>query len=297
MTSTVALAYQHPKWLDRTEYPFTAHFFESTGVKQHYVDTGSGPVILLVHGTPSWSYDFRHLIKDLSKDFRCIAPDHIGFGLSDKPKDYDYSTQNHSQRLEALIEHLQLDSFILVAHDFGGPIAVRYAEAHPQKVSRIIMMNTWLWSFDQDPNYEKANKILSSPMIPFLYLSCNFSVRVIAPKAFGEQKASRQFKKHLRKPLGKRSKRFGTLAFVNSLLNDGDWFNSLWNNRKSIDHIPILLVWGMKDPAITPFSLHKLEEGFANTQTIQLDSAGHFPQEESPQVVINAIRTFLGSSV
>lgn len=83
-------------WLDKTEYPFTAKYFEVNGQKLHYIDEGNGDAILSPRNT-SWSFDFRKVIKSLKTNFRCIAFDHIGFGLSDKPEHYDYSTQNHAE--------------------------------------------------------------------------------------------------------------------------------------------------------------------------------------------------------
>lgn len=87
-------------WLDKTGYPFTSHYFDVAGYNLHFIDEGQGETILFVHGTPSWSFDYRHVIKTLTSNFRCIAVDHIGFGLSDKPEQYNYSTQNYSATLE-----------------------------------------------------------------------------------------------------------------------------------------------------------------------------------------------------
>ena len=96
-------------WLDTEEYPFESKYFNLYGTKLHYIDEGAGPVLLFVHGTPSWSFDFRNIIKVLSKKYRCVAIDHIGFGLSEKPKEYNYSTAGHSKNLEALVDDLNLN--------------------------------------------------------------------------------------------------------------------------------------------------------------------------------------------
>jgi haloalkane dehalogenase len=87
-------------------YPFDSHYYESAEGKMHYVDQGSGPVLLFVHGTPAWSFTYRHLIKTLSENYRCIAPDHLGFGKSDKPADADYAPQAHARRLGQFMAHL-----------------------------------------------------------------------------------------------------------------------------------------------------------------------------------------------
>lgn len=100
-------------WLDTSEYPFAAHYFEVNGYRLHYIDEGKGELILFVHGTPSWSFDFRNVIKVLSKSYRCIAIDHIGFGLSDKPSHYDYSARNHSHTLKKFVVEKKLDLYPL----------------------------------------------------------------------------------------------------------------------------------------------------------------------------------------
>ena len=86
-------------WLDTFEYPFNPNYFSVNGQRLHYIDEGQGDTILFVHGTPSWSFDFRNIIKGLKDSYRCVAIDHIGFGLSEKPEHYDYSTKNHSKTL------------------------------------------------------------------------------------------------------------------------------------------------------------------------------------------------------
>ena len=103
-----------PAWLDTTEYPFSPHYFNIGGHQLHYIDEGQGETILFVHGTPSWSFDYRKIILALRSTYRCIAVDHIGFGLSDKPETYDYSTQNHSKTLDAFLLEKQLSNVALV---------------------------------------------------------------------------------------------------------------------------------------------------------------------------------------
>lgn len=119
-------------WLDRAEYPFAPHHFESGDGRMHYVDEGEGEPVVLVHGTPTWSFLYsRHRIRGLSRTRRVIAPGHLGFGLSEKPADALYRPEDHARRLEALLEHLGLEGITLVVHDFGGPIGLSYALRHP----------------------------------------------------------------------------------------------------------------------------------------------------------------------
>lgn len=282
-----------PAWLNKEEYPFTRHFFNLDGHQLHYLDEGKGSPIVFVHGTPSWSFDFRHLIRNLSQDFRCIAPDHIGFGLSDKPANYDYSIQNHCLNLEKLIHSIQIQPFILVVHDFGGPIGLYFALKYPHLIRGLIVLNTWMWSSENDPAFLKLRKILKSPLIPFLYRYLNFSPRFLLPQSFGENKLSKHLLSQYTKPFQNPSERFGTLSFARSLLLDQHLFEQLWEQKDRISNKPTLLIWGMKDRMIGPAYLHRFQAGFPNSQTLELESCGHFPQEEESEKVVLAIRKWL----
>ncbi len=280
-------------WLDTSEYPFNSKYFDINGQKLHYLDEGKGEILLFVHGTPSWSFDYRNIIKNLKEHYRCVAIDHIGFGLSSKPEHYDYSPQNHSNTLEKFVLAQALENITLVVHDFGGPIGLNFAIQHPEKIKNLIILNSWLWSSENDPDYIKLKKILKSPLLPFLYRYLNFSPKFILPQSFGDKKLPKNLLKQYTKPFADRTQRNGTLAFAQSLLNDQDWFEQLWNKRKTIAEKPTLFVWGMKDNVIKPHNLEKFQSSFSNSKTMKLEKSGHFPQEEQPEKVIKAISDFL----
>lgn len=281
------------KWLDKIEYPFQSKFFTINGHQLHYIDEGKGDVILFVHGTPSWSFDFRNQIKCLSSKYRCIAIDHMGFGLSDKPKNYNYKTQNHAETLQAFIKQNQLDNITLVVHDFGGPIGLSVAIAMPEKFKQFVVLNSWLWSSKNEPEFIKLSKILKSPLLPFLYLRFNFSPTFILPKSFGDKKLPRHLKSQYTRPSANKTERYGALAFAHSLLNDQDWFEKLWQSKKAISEKPFLFIWGMKDPVIKPNYLHKFTSGFPNHEALELATCGHFPQEEESTIVSEKLLDFL----
>lgn len=280
-------------WLNREEYPFKPNYFQVNGHNMHYIDEGAGEVILFVHGTPSWSFDFRHLIKAFSKTHRCIAIDHIGFGLSDKPENYDYSTQNHSRTLEAFILEKNLHDITLVVHDFGGPIGLSVAIKHPERIKKLVIMNSWMWSSEAEADFIKLSRVLRSPFLPFLYRWLNFSPRFVLPASFGEKKLDKMLLSQYTRPFANGAQRNGCLAFAKSLLSDQQWFQQLWNNRASIANKPTLFVWGMADPVIKPRYLAKFQQGFVNSRAVQLGTCGHFPQEEEPKAVLSAVSGFL----
>ncbi len=282
-------------WLNTKEYPFAHNYLTVDGAQLHYIDEGQGEVILFVHGTPSWSFEFRNVIKYLSKKYRCIALDHIGFGLSDKPSGYDYSIQNHTATLLKLINHLQLNQFTMLVHDFGGIIGLAAAEQIPDKISKLIILNTWCRSIQDEPEYKKMKGILGSPLMPFLYRYFNFSAKYILPAAFGERsRLTPEVHQQYLKPFGNAGERNGTVSFAKSLLRDQDYYESIGKMLPVLKNKPVLIIWGMKDAFITEKHLLWMQEQFPTAEVVKYEDAGHFVLEEKSVVAGPVIEAFLG---
>ena len=282
-------------WLDTTEYPFNSNYLSTQLGKLHFIDEGKGEVILFVHGTPTWSFLYRNYIKTLSKTHRCIALDHIGFGLSDKPKSFSGTPQEHAKNLSLLIEHLNLKNLTLVVHDFGGPIGLAYAISNPENVKRIVMFNTWLWETKDDTDAQKIDRILHSRLGNFLYLNTNFSPTVLLKKAFHNKKnLSKQVHNHYKKPFPNKSSRYGLLNIGKSLIGSSDWYGELWQNADTIKNKPVLILWGEKDDFIKKSNLEKWKNFFSSETTHALE-AGHFVQEEKTEKTIAIMRNWLSN--
>ncbi len=121
------------------------HDLDLGGLRYHYLDEGQGEPVVMVHGNPSWSFYYRHLVEALRDNHRCIVPDHIGCGLSDKPDDarYEYTLSRRAADLEALLDHLGIEGpLTLVMHDWGGMIGMTYATRHPERIARLVVLNT-----------------------------------------------------------------------------------------------------------------------------------------------------------
>lgn len=284
-------------WLDINEYPFTSRYWSVDGHRMHYLDEGSGDVVLFAHGTPSWSFEFRNIIKRLRSQYRCIAVDHIGFGLSDKPTHYDYSARQHSRNFERFVVEKNRTGITLVVHDFGGPIALRAAVRHPDRIKRIILLNTWLWSTEQDPAFAKMAPMLKSPLLLFLYKYLNFSPRFLLPKSFGDTKLSPALLRQYTRPFPNPGERHGPLALARSLLKEQSWFEETWSLFPVLANRPALLLWGLKDPFITAAHLEKFCAAVASRRVITFESSGHFPHEENPAAVAGAISEWLDGSM
>jgi haloalkane dehalogenase len=138
-------AYRTPdeRFRDLPGYPFEPHYVEQEGLRLHYLDEGSGPPVLLLHGEPTWSYLYRKIIPELVPAARAIAPDYFGFGRSDKPlRQEDYTYDFHAGSIARLVEELDLTGLTVVVQDWGGPIGLRLAVEHPERVARLVIMNT-----------------------------------------------------------------------------------------------------------------------------------------------------------
>ena len=272
--------------------------------EMHYVDEGSGPPILFVHGTPTNSYEYRHLIAALSKRFRCIAPDHLGFGESARPRSFAYTPEAHAAVLREFVERLGLDDFTLVVHDFGGPIGLPLITDHPSHsphpphsphVSRLILMNTWAWPLDDDPKMARGARFIGGAIGRFLYRYANASLRLIMPSAYGDRKKlTPEIHRRYLDVFGDRDARVLVLhALAKSLLGSRSHYQSLLDRLDRLRAMPVLIVWGMKDSAFQPYQLDRWRQLLPGAQVETIEGAGHWPHEEEPGRVVAAIERFL----
>jgi haloalkane dehalogenase len=285
-----------PVWLDREAYPFAHRHLDVDGGRMHYIDEGQGEPIVFVHGTPVWSFLYRHLIRDLSREYRCIALDHIGFGLSDKPAGWSYSFAAHSRNLAALIRHLNLGSFTLVVHDLGGPIGLAYALENPDQIRQLAIFNTVMWPMRGEFAVPPIGKLFGSPLGRLLYLRANISARALLPLVYGDRtKLTPQIHRQYIAPFPRPDDRHGMFAFAREISAGAPALASLWERRAAIQHIPAMLLWGMKDVAFPPHYLARWQSFFSNVQTVTFPGAGHFVQEEEPNLALAALRPFVGT--
>jgi haloalkane dehalogenase len=281
-------------WVNRDLFPFESKFIEIEGQQLHYVDEGTGPVILFSHGTPEWSFGWRDLICGLRGQYRCIAPDLLGFGLSDKPADADYSVRAHAKRLRLFVEKLNLPSYHLVANDFGLGIALSMAIANPEKAQKISIFNGWMWSLNSDPHYSKPAKVMQGWLGKLMYLRFNAPVNLIMPSSFGDKKKlTKEVHRHYKQALPTPASRIGAYAFTHELMNAGPFWQEAWSNLNRISDKPFLIFWGMKDKFVPAYELEKWVQALPNAKVIRLQGAGHFCQEEEPEKMLEELRVFL----
>lgn len=284
-----------PPWVDRAAYPFTTRRLTLAGGEGiHYVDEGQGPVVLLVHGTPTWSFEWRHLIRALSRTHRCIAPDHLGFGLSDRPAGASYTPEAHAARLRELVSLLDLNDITLVVHDFGGVIGLPLAAEEPGRVRRIIVLNSWMWDLGDDPDVRRAGRLFGGPVGRFLYERLNVSLRVITPAAFADRRRlTRAVHAQYLAPFADHGSRGLVLwPLARSLGSPSAHGEQLWHRRDALAAVPALVIWGLRDPALKPRHLERWRRALPHADVVPLE-AGHWPHEELPDIVCEHVTEFL----
>jgi haloalkane dehalogenase len=294
-------------WFKEGEYPFESRYLDVPGGKLHYVDEGqgNGSPIVFVHGTPSWSYEFRAQIRELRGKHRCIALDHLGFGLSERPvseplspdeSGFKYSMADHTANLKLLIESLGLERYSLVVHDFGGPIALPLVFAAPERIERLVIMNSWAWTMDNDPKFEKGRRYLDTWLTRFLYLRANFSASYLVKASWGTRDPlTPEIHARFKSMFPNKDSRLGTWGFARSLVRDEAYLEQLHDQVKGgrLERVPTLVIWGKADGLVGEPQLRRWKEELPGARFVELDGVGHFPQEEAPEDVGRLVSGFL----
>jgi haloalkane dehalogenase len=288
---------REPSAGDGTAYPFESKSASLRAGRMHYVDEGKGDPILFVHGTPTWSFEWRHLIRALSTTHRCIAPDHLGFGLSERPRRAPYTPEWHAENLAELVERLEPAPLTLVVHDFGGPIALPLALRRRGLVRRLIVINSWMWSFVGDRDMESKGRIAGSALGRFLYRWANLSLRVIMPSAYGDRRKLTPaiHRQYLDRFPDRWSRGAVLWPLARALLASSAFYESLWRERATLAALPALIVWGTRDSAFRLNQLARWKTVLPNATVVELPDAGHWPHEEEPDRVVDALTRFLAS--
>ncbi len=282
-------------------YPFASRFVDTPHGRMHYVEKGSGPVVLCLHGNPTWSFLYRDFVKGLSGSARVVAPDLIGFGLSSKPSRVDdYSIEAHIDDVSALIEARNLRDITLVVQDWGGPIGIGAAMRHPDRIKAIVAMNTIAYvPGDGDWKPPLPLRVMQRPVVGELLVQ-GFGVfnRQIVQMALngGRNGQDDVVLAAYDRVQGNWQERAGTLAFPRWLPSGPDHPVVPLLSRQD-DFLrgfagPVLLVWGLRDPVFGS-ELAAWRERFPKAQVLELPDAGHYLQEDAAERIVPRIRQFL----
>ncbi len=284
-----------PGWL-RELYPFRTRNLQVGACRMSIVDEGpvEAPPLLMVHGNPGWSFSFRKLIPEVTRRYRVLAPDLVGFGLSDKPADPAYHTiAQHIANLTSAIEQLDLRNLTLLLHDWGGPIGLGYAIVHPQNVSRIVLTNSWAFPV---PNPKSLRlpfgvRLANRGGIGEL-LDSMLALSITSALSSGTRTADDMVVEGYKYPAHSAAGRVGPRAFWRLLRPAGPADSELERICSGLKDItaPVDIVWGARDAMLSRLPAYLLRDAFKNAHApVFLDNASHYVAEDAPEALVSKL--------
>ncbi len=273
--------------IDSQLYPFESRWHAYRDTSLHYLDEGEGPVVLLLHGNPTWSFVYRNVIRELSSSCRLIAPDYPGFGFSGHPAGYGYSPAEHATAVGELVDALALDHFVLVVQDWGGPIGMAIAAARPERVAGFVIGNTWCWG--TTPSMWLFSKLLGGAFGRYLILRHNLFADALMKGALVGDPDPRVLAAYSA-PFPDADSRIGTWKLPRAITRERAWIRSVEARLAPLRDRPIELIWGERDPLFSkPAFDARWRTHFPDANTVRIADAGHFVQEDRPDQVAAAI--------
>ncbi len=284
-------------------YPFAPHYYVNGDFEMHFVDEGQGEPIVMLHGDPTWGYLYRNFIPPLARQYRCIVPDHMGMGKSAVPQDRSlYRLEQHVDNLEALLLSLDVRDLTLVLHDWGGPVGLGFATRHPERIKRLILMNTWAFApWPGGPFPRLLELIRSERGEAFVLKKNSYLEPALKGTTHHPEHLTETIMQGYRAPFPTPESRLAMLCWSRDIpIQETD---ASYAEMKRIEerlslfsHTPVLLVWGMQDPVLSPAVLQQWQRLYPHAKTYELEDASHFLQEDASARIVQRIEAFLHSS-
>jgi cis-3-alkyl-4-acyloxetan-2-one decarboxylase len=283
-------------------YPFSSHFISIRGLNYHYLDEGAGEPIVMLHGNPTWSFYFRSLVKGLSSKYRCLVPDHIGCGLSAKPDEtrYDFRLRSRVEDLGIFLDRLKIKKDLtLILHDWGGMIGMAYAVKYPERIKRMVILNTAAFFLPEKKRLPIRLQIARNLTFIAKPAILNFNLFAIAALYMASQKGlDKETKQALIAPYDSPQNRLAILKFVQDIpLTSSDFSYSVVSNTEQnlfrLKDKPVLICWGMKDFVFDKDFLLQWQHRFPDAQIYQFSQAGHYILEDIPEIILKYVNQFL----
>jgi haloalkane dehalogenase len=283
-------------------YPFKNHYLDLNGLNYHYLDEGRGAPVVMVHGNPTWSFYYRNLVMALRGDYRVIVPDHIGCGLSDKPADsyYSFTLKQRVDDLEALLDHLKIRKNItLVLHDWGGMIGMAYAARHPERIARLVILNTAAFHLPAAKPLPLALRICRNTQLgAFLVQGLNAFALVAARIGCKRKPMSPDLRNAYCRPYRKWHDRLAILRFIQDIpLAPGDsgydLISEVADGLQRFADRPMTICWGEQDFVFDRHFLNEWQRRFPQAEVHSFPDCGHYILEDAQAEVIPIIQKFL----
>ncbi|QEL14302.1 alpha/beta fold hydrolase [Limnoglobus roseus] len=282
--------------------PASSRFFTRNNHTQHYLDEGSGPPVVMLHGNPTWSFYYRNLVLALRDSHRCIVPDHIGCGLSDKPpaSAYDYSLKSRIDDVEALLDSLNVtEKITLVVQDWGGMIGMGYAARHPGRIARIVATNTGCTRLPASKGFPWSLWLgRNTKLGEWLILKQNAFCRLAAKWCVTRKSLPPDVRAMYLKPYDSPEHRVAVLKFVQTIplkpTDPGyDIVVGVEESAPKFRGVPVLLLWGMRDFVFDRRFLAEWQRLFPHAETHTWPDCGHYLLEDATDEAIGKVKEFL----
>ncbi len=269
-------------------YPFESRWFGSSVGRIHYVDEGEGQAILMLHGNPTWSFLYRHVIRALRERFRCVAVDYPGFGLSARPRGYGYTPAEHAAVVGELVRALDLREVVVMAHDWGGPIGLSAACADPGRVAGVVLGGTWFWPPDR--RFRMFSRVMSSRPLQWAILRRNLFVERFIPSGMTRE-LSHEEMEHYRRVQPTPEARVGVAELPRQIVRATPFLADLAESvPRRLGAKRALITFPMRDSAFRPDDvLPRLRSSFSDATLVELEDAGHYFVEDAPDEVAAAV--------
>ena len=279
---------------DPALFPFESRWFDSSVGPVHYIDEGSGPTLLLMHGNPDWSFLYRKVVMGLRDEFRCVVPDYPGFGLSVHPRGYGYTPAEHAVVIGELVDHLDLRDLVVMGQDWGGPIGMEVASRRADRVRGLVMGNTWFWP-DNGRSMRTFSTVMGSAPVQWLITQHNVFVSPLMKRMLNVRISDEEFA-HYTDVVPTPESREGIAVFPVEIMRARPWLGELETRvTETLADKPVVLMFGRKDPALASDSIiDRRRRQFPDATYIDLPNAGHYIQEDAPDEIIEAIRAAFG---
>ena len=285
-----------------TLFPFKRNYLDRNGNKLHYVNEGQGEPVVMVHGNPSWSFYYRNVVVALSANHQCIVPDHIGCGLSDKPDDagYDYTLNNRIDDLEALLDHLELKQNItLIVHDWGGMIGMGFAARHPERIKKLVILNTGAFHLPEGKPFPWALSVCRNTLLGTVLVRGFNAFSSIASYVGVKRGPMPKAVRHAYvAPFNSWANRISTLRFVQDIpLKVGDRNYQLVSEiaaaLEQFKSLPMMICWGLQDFVFDRHFLDEWRRRFPDAKVHEFTDCGHYILEDASDQVVEHIREFM----
>jgi cis-3-alkyl-4-acyloxetan-2-one decarboxylase len=290
-------------WTLNAELPESRFFVQPSGLRQAFIDVGVGETVVMVHGNPTWSYYYRQVIAALSPRYRCIAPDHIGCGRSDKPMatQYDFQLRSRIDDLERLLDHAKIEGKItLLMQDWGGMIGLSYAARHPERIARIIATNTGCGPLPRGKRFPRSIALGRNTRLgAWLILQQNAFCRLAARWCVRRRPLPADVRAKYLEPYDTPAHRLAVLKFVQTIpLSEQDvgWdiVTGTQASLKQFAHVPTLLLWGLQDFVFDRHFLEDFQTHLPHAETHTWPDCGHYLLEDAPDEALAKITEFFG---